>query len=187
MANYEATRYDFDGENLTDIQGLNTGLIIPWTTASVPTGFLECDGSDVSRTTYSALFTVIGTTYGSGDGSTTFGLPDFQDNCCLSKSPTKALASTGGANTVTSSGNVSGNVANHTLSTPQIGSHSHVVNWAQVNLSGNGAPQRAPNTTYNSGNKGGSGAHNHPLAANFSGGADSVVQPYITMIYIIKT
>ena len=48
MANYEATRYDFDGASLTDIQGLNTGLIIPWTTASVPTGFLECDGSNVS-------------------------------------------------------------------------------------------------------------------------------------------
>ena len=95
MANYEATRYDFDGENLTDIQGLNTGLIIPWTTASVPTGFLECNGSNVSRTTYADLFGVIGTTYGTGDGSTTFGLPDFQDNCCLSKSPTKALASTG--------------------------------------------------------------------------------------------
>ena len=47
MANYEATRYDFDGASLTDIQGLNTGLIIPWTTASVPTGFLECDGSNV--------------------------------------------------------------------------------------------------------------------------------------------
>ena len=52
MANYEATRYDFDGANLTDIQGLNTGLIIPWTTASAPTGFLECNGSNVSRTTY---------------------------------------------------------------------------------------------------------------------------------------
>ena len=125
MANYEATRYDFDGENLTDIQGLNTGLIIPWTTASVPTGFLECDGSNVSRTTYSALFTVIGTTYGSGDGSTTFGLPDFQDNCCLSKSPTKALASTGGANTVTSTGNIGGNIGNRAISTPQMASHSH--------------------------------------------------------------
>ena len=44
MANYEATRYDFDGANLTDIQGLNTGLIIPWTDTSVPSGFLECDG-----------------------------------------------------------------------------------------------------------------------------------------------
>ena len=187
MANYEATKYNFTGGSLTGIDLVNTGLIIPWSEASVPSGFLECNGQLVSRTTYSALFTVIGTTYGAGDGSTTFGLPDIQDNVPVGKSPTKALASTGGANTVTSSGNVSGNVANHTLSTPQIGSHSHVVNWAQVNVSGNGAPQRAPATGFNSGNTGGGGAHNHPLAANFSGGADSVVQPYITMIYIIKT
>jgi microcystin-dependent protein len=72
MANYEATRYDFDGANLTDIQGVNTGIIIPWTTASVPSGFLECTGVAVSRSTYSDLFAVVGTTYGVGDGSTTF-------------------------------------------------------------------------------------------------------------------
>ena len=41
MANYEATRYDFDGANLTDIEGVNTGIIIPWTSTSVPSGFLE--------------------------------------------------------------------------------------------------------------------------------------------------
>ena len=81
MANYEATKYDFDGSNLTDIQGVNTGLIIPWSSTSIPSGFLECDGSAVSRSTYSALFAVIGTTYGSGDGSTTFDLPDLEDKC----------------------------------------------------------------------------------------------------------
>ncbi len=80
MSNYEATKYDFDGQNLTDIQGLNTGLIIPWTDTSVPTGYLECNGAAVSRSTYADLFAIIGTTYGSGDGSTTFGLPDLQDD-----------------------------------------------------------------------------------------------------------
>lgn len=43
-----------------------------------PTGFLECDGSAISRTTYAALFAVIGTTWGSGNGSTTFNIPDFR-------------------------------------------------------------------------------------------------------------
>jgi len=80
MANYEATRYDFDGANLTGIEGIPTATIVPWSDSSVPTGFLECDGSAVSRTTYAALFAIIGTTYGSGDGSTTFTLPDLQDN-----------------------------------------------------------------------------------------------------------
>ena len=44
----------------------------------VPTGYLECDGSAVSRTTYAALFAVIGSLYGTGDGSSTFNLPDLR-------------------------------------------------------------------------------------------------------------
>ena len=74
--------------------------IVPWSSSSVPTGFLECNGANVSRSTYSALFAIIGTTYGAGDGASTFGLPDLQDNVAIGKSGTKALASTGGANTV---------------------------------------------------------------------------------------
>ena len=85
--------------------------------ASVPSGFLECNGAAVSRSTYSALFAIVGTTYGAGDGATTFNVPDLQDNVAVGKSGTKALASTGGANTVQSTGNVAGSTANATLST----------------------------------------------------------------------
>lgn len=68
----------------TAIESLNTeiqertpvGTIIAYAANTAPTGFLLCDGSAVSRTTYAALFAVIGTTWGSGDGSTTFNLPD---------------------------------------------------------------------------------------------------------------
>ena len=52
------------------------GATLEWRTASIPTGFLECDGSAVSRTTYSGLFSILGTQYGVGDGSTTFNIPD---------------------------------------------------------------------------------------------------------------
>lgn len=58
--------------------GLPTGAIFAWPTSTAPTGALECDGSAVSRTTYAALFAVIGDDYGAGDGSTTFNLPDFR-------------------------------------------------------------------------------------------------------------
>jgi microcystin-dependent protein len=44
---------------------------------SIDPGFLACDGSAVSRTTYASLFSAIGTTYGAGDGSTTFNVPDL--------------------------------------------------------------------------------------------------------------
>ncbi len=47
MANYEATKYSFTGANLTGIDLVNTGLIIPWTDSSVPSGFLECNGANV--------------------------------------------------------------------------------------------------------------------------------------------
>jgi microcystin-dependent protein len=125
MANYEATRYDFDGANLTGIEGTATGTILPWSTITPPSGFLECDGTAVSRSTYAALFAVIGTTYGIGDGSTTFNVPNLTDNVAVGKSNNKALGTTGGANTVTPTGNVAGSTANATLSTAQLASHSH--------------------------------------------------------------
>jgi microcystin-dependent protein len=60
-----------------------TGSIIAYGGSSAPTSWLLCDGSLVSRTTYAALFTAISTTYGAGDGSTTFGLPDLRSRIPL--------------------------------------------------------------------------------------------------------
>lgn len=194
MSNYEATKYDFDGQNLTDIQGLNTGLIIPWTDTSVPTGYLECNGAAVSRSTYADLFTIIGTTYGSGDGSTTFGLPNLQDDVVVGRSGTKTLASTGGANTVNQAGNISVNTGNRSLSTPTISSHNHPYTAKRTGPgsarfigSGSGGNRATNNVAASIGARGGNGGHNHPASATFSGGAKSVLQPYLTLIYIIKT
>ena len=53
-----------------------TGAVMAFAGSSAPEGWLVCDGSAVSRTTYADMFAVIGTTYGSGDGSTTFNLPN---------------------------------------------------------------------------------------------------------------
>ena len=55
-----------------------TGMVISFANTSAPSGFLSCDGSAVSRTTYADLFTSIGTTWGSGDGSSTFNVPDLR-------------------------------------------------------------------------------------------------------------
>ena len=57
---------------------VSTGTVVPLGGTTVPTGWLECDGSAVSRTTYADLFTAIGTTHGAGDGSTTFNVPDLR-------------------------------------------------------------------------------------------------------------
>ena len=69
------------------LQGLMpSGVILPFGGSSAPTGFLICDGSAVSRTDYADLFDVIGTTYGSGDGSTTFNLPNLSSGVLPSSS-----------------------------------------------------------------------------------------------------
>ena len=195
MANYEATKYDFDGANLTGIEGIPTATIVPWSSASVPTGFLECAGAAVSRSTYSGLFAIVGTTYGAGDGSSTFNLPDLQNNTPVGKSNNKALASTGGANTVSSTGNVGGSTANATLSTAQLASHSHSRSWFTNNNTGApGDPYWGispnswnPTTTLESQNEGSGSGHSHNMSATFSGDATSVLQPYLALIYIIKT
>src|SRR5210317_2397277 len=223
MANYEATKYDFDGANLTGIEGIPTATIVPWSSASVPSGFLECDGSAVSRTTYATLFGIVGTTYGVGDGSTTFNVPDLADNVPVGKSNNKALASTGGANTVTNSGNVGtntntninvtgnvgGSTANATLSVAQLASHNHQIE-VPIAASPNSQSQAVQSNPTRIGqlaladvneNTGSGGGHSHNMSANFSGSgnasssstsnfsgsANSVLQPYLTVIYIIKT
>jgi microcystin-dependent protein len=186
MANYEATRYDFDGANLTGIEGIPTGTITPWSQATAPTGFLECEGSAVSRSTYAALFAVIGTTYGAGDGSTTFNVPNLTDRVACGKSNNKNFASTGGANTVTPTGNIAGSTANATLSEAQLASHSHS---GGSNPGGSPSGSEAPRATpaANTGNTGSGTGHSHNMSANFSGSANSVLQPFLTLIYIIKT
>jgi microcystin-dependent protein len=195
MSNYEATKYDFDGANLTGIEGIPTATIVPWSSSSVPSGFLECNGAAVSRSTYSALFAIVGTTYGAGDGASTFNLPDLQDNVAMGKSGTKALASTGGANTVAATGNVGGSTANATISEAQLASHSHSIIFAgpfqtQPNAMSFRSAQNISNynpSSTSTQNTGSGTGHSHNMSATFSGTASSVVQPYLTVIYIIKT
>ena len=66
-----------DGHHYSELTEI-PGVIKIWSTTSPPAGYLECNGAEVSRTIYSALFAEIGTTHGAGDGSTTFNLPDLR-------------------------------------------------------------------------------------------------------------
>lgn len=76
------------------------GAIIPFAGSTVPDGWLLCDGRTVSRADYSELFSVIGTMYGSGDGSTTFALPSLIDRVALGVSSDYSIGSVGGSETV---------------------------------------------------------------------------------------
>lgn len=90
------------------------GTVYMYAGATAPSGYLLCDGSNVSRTTYATLFDAIGTTFGAGDGSTTFGLPNLSGKIVIGTSSSHALASTGGEET-------------HALTTTEIPSHLHQV------------------------------------------------------------
>jgi len=80
------------------VSGLPTGGILPYGAATAPTGFLLCNGAAVSRATYAALFAIIGTTFGAGDGSTTFNVPDLRQRFPL------GLAASGTGNTLGGTG-----------------------------------------------------------------------------------
>jgi microcystin-dependent protein len=190
MANYAQTSKNFTGQFMTGIQGLNTGLIIPWSSAVVPSGFLECNGQAVSQATYAALFAVIGTTYGNPGGGN-FNVPDLTDRTVLSRSNTKSLAQTGGANAITPTGNIGGNSGATTLSSTEIAAHTHSrVGSAMASAAAGGCcptTTRRLLTTSGSSSTGCGGSHAHTLTGTFTGASTSVLQPYLVLIYIIKT
>jgi len=96
-----------------------TGIIWPYAGSGTPGGFLACDGNAVSRSTYSRLFGVIGTTYGVGDGSTTFNVPDLRGRTIVGVgSGTKVgTFSSRSSNTITVTGLT--NAANNEFQTGQ--------------------------------------------------------------------
>lgn len=96
---------------------LPAGTMVQWAGASAPANWLLCDGTAVSRTTYATLFAAIGTAYGTGDGSTTFNLPDLRGRVPVGKNGGSfgTLGATGGAETVT-------------LTEAQMPSHTHIQN-----------------------------------------------------------
>ncbi len=97
---------------ITNIDQTNPGFVKVNASSKVPGGYLPCDGRAVSRTTYANLFKAIGTTYGAGDGSTTFNLPDFQGRIPIGKSSKYALGSKGGS-------------TDTTLATANLPAHTH--------------------------------------------------------------
>lgn len=169
--------------------GVPTGTVSMFAGTTAPTGYLLCQGQAVSRTTYSALFSVIGTAYGTGDGSTTFNLPNLQGRFALGKNSSHALASTGGAETVT-------------LTTSQIPAHTHgnksligsLVAYSWDDGLANGIISNSVNSK-NSGYYSGSAIGHIQYQVDASHEHDSVgggaehdnMPPYQTVNYIIKT
>lgn len=93
---------------------MEAGLIYMYGGSTAPNGFLICDGSAISRTTYASLFAAIGTIYGSGDNSTTFNIPNILGRVAIGSSVGHTVGTTGGEET-------------HTLLTNEMPAHSHMI------------------------------------------------------------
>ena len=182
----------------------------PGTLQDVPDGWLLCAGSAVSRNSYSALFAAVGTTYGVGDGSTTFNVPDLNGRVPVGKGANAAVSA---LNTSDGSVDASRN-PNHTHSithTHDMGNHTHPAGGLQALwIAGGGIMywQQGSSVNWNSnlyagvgGNVGGGGNFNNGISVggstsgpstNTTDGSNTAntgtnVQPFIVLNYIIKT
>ena len=177
------------------------GGIIIWSGASnaIPTHWNLCDGSAISRTTYADLYSVVGTTHGSGNGSTTFNIPDLRNRFIVGAGSTYSVAATGGsANAV---------VVSHNHSTNNTGSHGHNVTdpghnhtyhrWhTQEVKHGDATNRRAPRVN-DTGSTTGSrttgisinanGNHTHTISTVGENGANKNLPPYYALCYIMRT
>ena len=168
------------------------GAVMPFAQSSAPTGWLKCNGAAVSRTTYATLFAAIGTTYGAGDGSTTFNLPELRGEFIRGLDDSRGIdtaralgsaqsdankshthtgsAQSGGAHTHTGTAQ-SGGAHTHTGSTNSTGAHTHTVSYGtasgtRTTGSGPDGPWTDPTTVSTSS----AGTHSHTVTID-SGGA----------------
>ena len=159
--------------------GIPAGILAPFAGSTAPDGWLLCDGSAVSRTTYSSLFAVIAATYGAGDGSTTFTLPDLRGRMALGLDNmggtsrdivTAATADTLGAET---------GEEMHQLTVDELASHSHIHEGITGNIpqndtgNANGTVNYTEYGTVTSNNTGTNQPHNN-------------MPPYMALNYLIK-
>jgi microcystin-dependent protein len=146
------------------------GIVVAFAATVIPEGWLECNGASISRTQYAGLFAAIGTTYGAGDGSTTFGLPDFRGRVLVGVDSTQtefaSIGQTGGAKT-------------HVLTVAQMPPHTHDIKMDSDTTPDGGTGAVASEDTFNVTLKDGT-------LTTGGGEAHNNLQPYLTMRWMIK-
>jgi microcystin-dependent protein len=185
------------------------GGLMPYAGLTAPSGWILCYGQDISRTTYAALFAIVSTTYGTGDGSTTFGLPDLRGRVIAGQddmggsSANRLTGVTGSLNGDTLG--AAGGTETHTLTTAQLASHTHtgttgnesttethsylqtIANTTNTTGAGVGVDVVSSLTTTGAttGSQSANHTHDFTTAAAGSGSAHPSVQPTFILNYII--
>lgn len=164
--------------NLGTLAVVPSGAVIPFAGSTAPQGYLLCDGREVSRADYPYLFDAIGTTYGEGDGSTTFNLPNLQDK----------FVQGAGANAVGTE--MSAGLPNITGVTPD-----YFVGWynaksitgaIKLSASSNSTTANISNNTTPTNTKSMLLDFDASRSSSIYGNSDTVQPPAIVMNYIIK-
>jgi len=147
---------------------LPAGTIIMYGASTAPSGWLACNGSAVSRTTYATLFAVIGTTFGAGDGSTTFNVPDFRRRVAVG------------------SGGVGSSVLGNTIGSLG-GEETHTLSIAEMPVHTHGLPTNpGSGSVYGAFGGGNAVANSYTSSSTGGGGAHNIMQPSLVVRYIIK-
>jgi len=166
---------------LTNLSNESTpsGVVSPYAGTTAPSGWLLCYGQAINRTTYAALFTAISTTYGVGDGSTTFNVPDLRGRVVAGQDD---MGGTSANRLTDKSGGLDGDTLGdtggsetHILTVDELASHTHTLTGISTDDSGTSTVELGATgpSTINTGSTGSNTAHNN-------------VQPTIILNYIIK-
>ena len=160
-----------------------TGSLIMWASNTIPSDWKLCNGAAISRVTFATLFSLLGTTFGAGDGTTTFNLPDFRNKFPYG-ADTVAVGGTGGS--------ADSIVVSHThtaTSTVTDPGHNHTYNQAtnQSPQSGSATQVFVSNTSQNTGNAVTGITVATTNTSTGSSGTNANLPPYLGINFIIKT
>lgn len=168
------------------------GSIQAYAALATPVNWLLCDGSAISRTTYSNLFAVVSTTHGSGDGTTTFNLPDLRGRVPAGLDNMGGSAANRLTSTVLTASNTlgaTGGAQTHILTTAQLPAHKHgVAMKSDGTIVGSNIQLASSGNTFRFASDGNIGLNNGSdgSASVGSDNAHTNTQPTLVVNYIIK-